>query len=171
MQAAHAYEGIGEVNEMEEAVMDGSSTALGIPRAAVELFESARRMMVHASAVSDVNLRYSLAHRAALRTAAGVLAVRATKAAATPRARARQSRPQSAWVLLRRVAPQMGEWADYFATHAPIREAAEAGSSLITARMADDAIRDAAAFLCDAIVVARGSGPIADSSAVTMRAG
>ena len=151
--------------------MDDVSMTRGVPGIALEFFQSAQHMVEHAGTMSDVNLRYSLAHRAALRTAAGVLAVRATKAAATARARARQSRPQSAWVLLRKVAPEMGEWADYFATHAPIREAAEAGSSMITPRMADDAIRDAVAFLRDALIVVRGQGRIAGDDTVAMRAG
>lgn len=143
--------------------MGESRLALGmVPAPARELFESAELMLAHTRTVTDVNLRYSLAHRCALRIAAGVLAVRAKKAATTsPLVRVRRSRPQSAWAILRAVAPEMVEWADYFATHAPIREAAEAGSSFITARMADDAIRDAVAFMTDAVAVASGTGTCA----------
>lgn len=130
-----------------------------VPVAVRELMESAWQCMCHAETVDDVNVRYSLAHRAALRIAAAVLAVRAhpeNSHGMSTRARARQARPQSAWVLLRKVAPELGEWADYFASHASIREAAEAGSPSITSRMADDAVRDAAAFMRDAVVLARG---------------
>lgn len=148
---------------------DGRVMLESVPANARDLLDSAWQGISYAQTVADVNLRYSLAHRCALRTAAAVLAIRATPVTAVgSRARARKSRPQSAWVLLHKVAPEMGEWADYFATHAPIREAAEAGSSLITARMADDAIRDALAFMRDVVALAAGSTA---GCSVAMRAG
>ncbi len=86
--------------------------------------------------------RYALAHLAALRAAAAVLACRAR-----PASPAKRSRPTSAWVLLTQVAPELGEWAAFFAAGAPKRAAAEAGLPAVTAREADDLLRDAEAFL------------------------
>ena len=90
----------------------------------------------------DVPTRYACAHVAALRAAAALLASRARP---TPTRR----RPQkNAWVLLAEVAPELGEWASFFAAGAAKRAAAEAGSTrAVTAREADDLVRDADRFL------------------------
>jgi glycosyltransferase A (GT-A) superfamily protein (DUF2064 family) len=57
-------------------------------------------------------------------------------------------RPRSAWVLISQVAPELGEWATFFAAGAAKRAAAEAGiSSAVTEREADDLLRDVATFL------------------------
>ncbi len=90
----------------------------------------------------DVPTRYACAHVAALRAAAALLAARARP---TPSRR----RPQkNAWVLLAEVAPELGEWAAFFAAGAGKRAAAEAGSTrAVTAREADDLVRDADRFL------------------------
>ena len=76
------------------------------------------------------------------------------RAAALISARARPTpvrgrRPQkNAWVLLTDVAPELGEWATFFAGGAAKRAAAEAGSSRAVAeREADDLVRDADRFL------------------------
>ena len=63
--------------------------------------------------------RYAAAHLAALRTAAAVLAVRTRPAA--------HQRPRNVWVLLPQVAPELTEWAAFFAAGAGKRAAAEAG--------------------------------------------
>ena len=89
--------------------------------------------------------RYAAAHLAALRAAAAVLAARARPAAATSH---RPSRPTSAWKLLCAVAPEMVEWAGFFAAGAAKRAAAEAGlPRAVTPREADDLLRDAETFL------------------------
>ena len=91
--------------------------------------------------------RYALAHLAALRGAAAVLACRA-RPAGGPTGPARPSRPTSAWVLLTAVAPELGEWAAFFAAGARKRAAAEAGlTGAVTPREADDLLRDATSFL------------------------
>src|SRR5947207_10586183 len=92
----------------------------------------------------DVPTRYACAHVAALRAAAALLAARARPAAATSR-----RRPQkNAWVLLAEVAPELTEWATFFAAGAAKRAAAEAGSTrAVTEREADDLVRDADRFL------------------------
>ena len=58
-------------------------------------------------------------------------------------------RPQkNAWVLLAEVAPELAEWASFFAAGASKRAAAESGSTrAVTEREADDLVRDADRFL------------------------
>ena len=86
--------------------------------------------------------RPARAHLSALRAAAAVLAARAR-----PRGK-RSARLRSAWVLLAEVAPELGEWAQFFAAGAGKRAAAEAGlRGVVSEREADDLVRDAEAFL------------------------
>jgi hypothetical protein len=100
------------------------------------------REAVAAAGPHEVAARYAYAHVAALRAAAALLAARARPAPA-------RRRPQrNAWVLLAEVAPELGEWASFFAAGAAKRAAAEAGSTrAVTAREADDLVRDADRFL------------------------
>lgn len=89
----------------------------------------------------DVPTRYACAHVSALRAAAALLAARAHPA---PRAR----RQKNAWVLLAEIAPELTEWARFFAAGAAKRAAAEAGSArAVSEREADDLVRDADRFL------------------------
>ena len=93
----------------------------------------------------DVPTRYACAHVAALRAAAALLAARA-RPAGSPGARRRPQK--NAWVLLAEVAPELAEWATFFAAGAAKRAAAEAGSTrAVTEREADDLVRDADRFL------------------------
>jgi hypothetical protein len=113
--------------------------APGLP--APTLLALARRGLVEACTATTPAERYAAAHLAALRAAAAVLACRA-------RPTGRRSRPTSAWVLLADVAPELGEWAAFFAAGARKRAAAEAGlPSAVTEREADDLVRDAESFL------------------------
>jgi hypothetical protein len=113
-----------------------------LPAAAGQLLEQARRGLAEAAGYADPRQRYAAAHLAALRAAAAVLAARTR-----PEASGRR-RPRSAWVLLANVAPELGEWATFFAAGAAKRAAAEAGlSHAVTEREADDLVRDAGAFL------------------------
>ncbi len=83
--------------------------------------------------------RFAAAHLAALRGAAAVLAARA---------RPRRAARRSAWDLLSGVAPELAEWAAYFAAGSAKRQAVEAGvPTRISAREADDLVREAAVFL------------------------
>ena len=87
--------------------------------------------------------RYAHAHVAALRATAALLAARAQ-----PTAPPRRRRQKIAWVLLAEVAPELAEWAAFFASGADKRAAAEAGSRrAVTEREADDLVRDADRFL------------------------
>ncbi len=114
-------------------------------QSALSLLSQARRAMDEAMALERPAERYSATHLAALRAAAAVLAARARPTAPVPR---RLSRPTSAWTLLCRVAPELTEWAGFFAAGAAKRAAAEAGlPRSVTAREADDLVRDAQTFL------------------------
>ena len=94
---------------------------------------------------ADVPTRYACAHVAALRAAAALLAARA-RPVGSPGGRRRPQK--NAWVLLTEVAPELSEWATFFAAGAAKRAAAEAGSvRAVTEREADDLVRDADRFL------------------------
>lgn len=120
-----------------------STSASMSPLPAGTLLALARRGLVEACGAATPGERYATAHLAALRVAAAVLACRARPA--TP---GRRGRPTSAWVLLAGVAPELAEWAAFFAAGAAKRANAEAGlPSAVTAREADDLVRDVEAFL------------------------
>ncbi|GAB3197026.1 hypothetical protein GCM10027062_07720 [Nocardioides hungaricus] len=127
----------------------------------------AAESLSEAVAAREVPARYACAHVAALRAAAAVLAARAAPAPV-------RRRPQrNAWLLLAEVAPELAEWAQFFAGGAAKRAAAEAGSTrAVTEREADDLVRDADRFLA---IVERSLGlvphvALADRQAA-MRAG
>jgi hypothetical protein len=98
--------------------------------------------LVEAAQTPSDGLRYATAHLAALRAATAVLAARARP---EPR---RRNRLTSVWALLASVAPEMGEWAAFFAAGASKRAAAEAGiPRTVTARDADDLVRASEQFV------------------------
>jgi SAV_6107-like HEPN len=111
-------------------------------RSPAELLAISRSGLAEASRTPADGLRYATAHLAALRAAAAVLA-----ALARPEPR-RRSRLTSVWALLAVVAPELGEWAAFFAAGASKRAAAEAGiPRAVTAREADDLARAAEQFV------------------------
>jgi hypothetical protein len=90
---------------------------------------------------SDDGERFRMAHLAALRAAAAVLAERGRPSAA-------RRKLVSVWVLIDAVAPEFSEWARYFAAGAATRAAVEAGARhAASARAADDQVRAAGDFL------------------------
>lgn len=108
---------------------------------ALRLLGASRAALREADRAETPGERYATAHLAALRASAAVLAARA-------RPNDSRRRPTSAWVLLSAVAPELNEWATYFAAGADKRAAALAGMrSAVTAREADDLLRDAQIFL------------------------
>jgi len=128
----------------------------------------AAESLSEAIAAPEVPTRYACAHVAALRAAAALLAARAH-----PEPGNRRRRQKNAWVLLAEVAPELTEWAQFFAGGAAKRAAAEAGSSrAVTEREADDLVREADRFLA---VVERSLGLVphvtVPGRAVAMRAG
>lgn len=113
-----------------------------LPGATHVYLERAAESLREAILCDDVPQRYALAHVAALRATAALLAARARPAPG------RRRRQRNAWVLLTEVAPELTEWASFFAAGAQKRAAAEAGSRrAVTAREADDLVRDADRFL------------------------
>jgi len=115
-----------------------SGPAVPVPAAALDLLQRASSGLAEAGAARAPGERYVAAHLAALRSAAAVLAVRG---------RPSTRRPASAWEVLPRVAPELAEWAAFFAAGAPRRAAVEAGRvDVVTCREADDLLRDAATF-------------------------
>lgn len=110
---------------------------------ALALLESARHGLADATGETAAGARYVAAHLAALRAAAAIVAARPGPAA-SPRRKA----PRSVWELLPRVEPALAEWAAFFAASAGKRAAAEAGlPRAVSAREADDLLRDAETFL------------------------
>ncbi len=112
-----------------------------LPAAARDLVASSARGLLEAAVRPSAAGRYAAAHLAALRAAAALLAARARPA----RGRARL---RSVWSVLPEVAPELAEWAAFFAAGAGKRAAAEAGlEHAVSPREADDLLRDAETFL------------------------
>lgn len=113
-----------------------------VPEAALRCLERAAATLTEAIGSDDAPARYALAHVAALRAAAAVLAARARPGGP------RSARQRNAWVLLADVTPELAEWATFFAAGAAKRAAAEAGSrSAVSTREADDLVRAVDRFL------------------------
>jgi SAV_6107-like HEPN len=111
------------------------------PRSAVGLLRQAADGIAEAHREPDPITRYPLAYLAALRAAAAVLAVRATP-------QPRRGSTRNAWQLLAVVAPELGEWAAFFASCSATRAAAEAGiTRLVGQRDADDLLRQSEQFV------------------------
>ena len=106
--------------------------------------QRARSALLEAELTPRAADRYLAAHHAALRIAAVILAGRTDPAGST-----RRTRPRNAWALVAKVAPELGEWAAYFAATEGKRDAVRAGvTAIVTAREADDLVRDAHQLLC-----------------------
>ena len=105
----------------------------------MELLDRAGASLLHASQAGEVGERYVLAHLAGLRTAAAVLAARTSPS--TP------SRPRSVWEVLPALAPELTEWAIFFAASARQRAAIERGDRTVPGREADDLLRQSEVFL------------------------
>ena len=120
--------------------------------------QRARTSLAEAQLAPRPSDRYLAAHLAALRVVAVVLSHRAARAIGRSKGRAqngrsqsgrsRDGRPQNAWRMLAEVAPELAEWAAFFAATEAKRDAIRAGAtSIVSAREADDLVRDAEAFL------------------------
>jgi len=105
--------------------------------------QRARSAIVQAELTQRPSDRFLAAHTAALRVAAIILALRTHPALAN-----RRSRPRNAWRLVAEVAPEFAEWAAFFAATEAKRDAVRAGATaIVSAREADDLVRDAQTFL------------------------
>jgi hypothetical protein len=120
-----------------------ASRSVPLPATAVTALARAHAALTESAAAAEPASRYVAAHVAALRTTAALLAVR-TRPALGPGRR----RQRNAWTLLAQVAPELEEWAVFFAAGAAKRAAAEAGiSRVVSTREADDLLRDSGRFL------------------------
>lgn len=107
---------------------------------AAALVRQARAGVAEAQAEPDAAQRFATAYLAALRAAAAMLALRG-------RPHRGRARPTSAWVLLGKLAPELGEWAVFFASCSATRAAILAGVTRdVGHRAADDLARQAAQF-------------------------
>jgi len=110
-------------------------------RSALVLLRQAADGLAEAHRETDPLLRYPAAYLAALRAAAAVLAVRT-------RPQPRRGSTRNVWQLLAVVAPELDEWAIFFASCSDTRAAAEAGiARLVGRREADDLLRQAEQFV------------------------
>ncbi|GAA4546025.1 SAV_6107 family HEPN domain-containing protein [Pseudonocardia xishanensis] len=112
-----------------------------VSRSALALLRQAAECLAEGHRSPEPLLRYPAAYLAALRAGAAVLAVRAVP-------QQRRGRPRSVWQVLGEVAPELGEWAAFFASCSDTRAAAEAGiARLVGRREADDLLRQAEQFV------------------------
>jgi len=106
---------------------------------ALDLLDRSRASLLSACHADTVAGRYVEAHLAALRAAAALLAARSKPS--------RRSQLRSVWEVLPQVAPELTEWAVFFAASAKRRAAFERGSAGPGAREADDLLRQSETFL------------------------
>ena len=105
------------------------------PGESVDLLDRSAASLRCASQCGDAAQRYVEAHLGALRAAAAVVAARSVPS--------RRSRPRSVWQVLTEVAPELTEWAAFFAAHAepgtapePLLVLASGGHRVDTAALA-----------------------------------
>lgn len=119
----------------------GPAAPAPTPRQALSLLNQAAYTLADAERQQTAADRYAGAYLAALRAAAAVVAVRAQPDG-------RRRRPLSVWALLTALAPELGEWASFFAACSRTRAAVQAGvTRLVNDRDADDLVRQAGQFL------------------------
>ncbi len=105
----------------------------------LDLLDRAREGLLRACHSPTPAERYTQAHLAALRAASALIAART--------APARRSRPRSVWEVLPTVAPELTEWAVFYASSGRRRLAVERGSQSVSCRDADDLVRQGERFL------------------------
>ena len=111
--------------------------------AVLDLLERSRGVLLQACHSGTAAERYTQAHLSALRAGAALLAARTTPAPG------RRGRPRSVWEMLPPVAPELTEWAAFFAASGRRRVALERGAThaAVTTREADDMVRAGERFL------------------------
>lgn len=110
-----------------------------LPAGALSLFLQARTCLHEAEQAPRPCERYASAHLAAQRAATAVVAARSGPRDST--------RPASVWRLLTRVAPELRQWAEFFAAGSDRRAVAEAGIPSIARREADELLGFAGEFV------------------------
>lgn len=110
---------------------------------ALELVERSRADLLQACHSRGIAQRYQHSQLAAMRAAAALVSARAVPTG--------QARPRSLWDLLPSVAPELTEWAGFFAAvtsrHPSLAGSVPAVPGQITAREADDLLRQAETFV------------------------
>lgn len=104
----------------------------------LDLLDRSRATLESACRTGEASERYRDSHLGALRAAAALVAARTSP---SPR-----GRPRSVWQVLPTVAPELGEWAGFFAGTSSRRAVVDRGGWL-SAREADDLLRQAEMFL------------------------
>ncbi|MDF2092348.1 SAV_6107 family HEPN domain-containing protein [Knoellia sp. 3-2P3] len=106
----------------------------------LELVERARADLLQACHTRDVTERYRQSRLGAMRAAAALVSARARGS--------RPGGPQSLWELVPAAAPELTEWAEFFAVATARPERLERPARLaVSAREADDLLRQAETFI------------------------
>jgi HEPN superfamily protein len=112
----------------------------------LDLLDRARESLTSGYAASAASARYLAASLAALRAGAAVVAARSATSPGAGLA-SRGDGPHDVWALTARVAPELTEWAQRFSAATGQRVGVETGLVRVTAREADDLLRDAETFV------------------------
>ncbi len=114
---------------------------VSVPEPALTLLSQAEQGLTDATLDPEPAQRFAQAYLAALRAAAALLAMRG-------RPHRARSRPMSVWTLLTSVAPELREWAAFFASCSATRASVQAGiTRTVNARSADDLVRQTGQFV------------------------
>lgn len=128
------------VSERTRAARRGAEMPLGPSAGTVlDLLDRSRAGLVQACQSRSTTQRYVEAHLSALRAAAALIAARTGTTG--------RSRPRSVWEVLPGLAPELSEWAQFFAASGRRRLALERGSAVVSPREADDLVRQCETFL------------------------
>lgn len=124
----------------------------------LDLVDRTRAGLLQACHAETAEDRFRLAHLAALRAAAAVLAADAR--------RSRRPGPRNVWAVLPGVAPELAEWAQFFEGTARRRNRVEGGALVMSTREADDLVRQVESFL--ELVLAHLGLPMVESFTACM---
>lgn len=117
----------------------GPSAAPPSASTVLDLLDRSRAGLVQACRSQSAAQRYTEAHLAALRAAAALVAARTSVSG--------RSRPRSVWEVLPGLAPELQEWAVFFASSGRRRLTLERGTAMVSPREADDLVRQCETFV------------------------
>ena len=117
----------------------GPSAAPPSASTVLDLLDRSRAGLVQACRSQSAAQRYTEAHLAALRAAAALVAARTSVSG--------RSRPRSGWEVLPGLAPELQEWAVFFASSGRRRLTLERGTAMVSPREADDLVRQCETFV------------------------
>jgi SAV_6107-like HEPN len=123
----------------EEIPMSHAATTL-------DLLDRAREAVTSGYAAPSAPARYLAASLGALRAGAALVAARSATHPGAGLASGGDG-PHDVWALTARVAPELTEWAQRFAAATGQRVGVETGLVRVSAREADDLLRDAETFV------------------------